>query len=545
MSSKLFSTFFSVVVLSGFQAQNTVGLLQHDAGTLDDGYVLFAPMRSTTTYLIDKCGKEVNSWTTNYKPALSCYLLPDGALLRTGNTNSTSFTAGGSGGVIEKIDWNGSLTWSYTISNSLECQHHDVKALPNGNVLAIVWESKTSAEAIAEGRNPALTTTRVLSEKIIEIQPTGATTGTIVWEWKLWDHMVQDFDNSKPNYSTIAANPQLLNINFQASATNEDWIHLNSIDYNAALDQILVSSHSFSEVWVIDHSVSSAEAAGHTGGNSGKGGDIIYRWGNPRAYANGTVSDQKLFAQHDANWIESNFPFENQIMIFNNGTGRTGGNYSTVEIINPPVNGFNYTATLPYLPQNTSWNYNNGNPNSFYAQNISGAQQLGNGNVLICDGPAGVFTEVNSAGQKVWQYTNPVSNSGILNQGSIPAQNLCFRSVFYPTNFSGFSGQALTVGTIIEDNNSLSATCVLSLSLLENNTIENTLIYPNPCTDQLTIQSSVKDLGYEYSITNHLGQTLISGKITSTSQTIKLDQLQNGNYLFRVNGKVEAFSVVK
>jgi len=110
MSSKLFSTFFSVVVLSGFQAQNTVGLLQHDAGTLDDGYVLFAPMRSTTTYLIDKCGKEVNSWTTNYKPALSCYLLPDGALLRTGNTNSTSFTAGGSGGVIEKIDWNGSLT---------------------------------------------------------------------------------------------------------------------------------------------------------------------------------------------------------------------------------------------------------------------------------------------------------------------------------------------------------------------------------------------------------------------------------------------------
>jgi hypothetical protein len=545
MSSKLFSTFFSVVVLSGFQAQNTVGLLQHDAGTLDDGYVLFAPMRSTTTYLIDKCGKEVNSWTTNYKPALSCYLLPDGALLRTGNTNSTSFTAGGSGGVIEKIDWNGSLTWSYTISNSLECQHHDVKALPNGNVLAIVWESKTSAEAIAEGRNPALTTTRVLSEKIIEIQPTGATTGTIVWEWKLWDHMVQDFDNSKPNYSTIAANPQLLNINFQASATNEDWIHLNSIDYNAALDQILVSSHSFSEVWVIDHSVSSAEAAGHTGGNSGKGGDIIYRWGNPRAYANGTVSDQKLFAQHDANWIESNFPFENQIMIFNNGTGRTGGNYSTVEIINPPVNGFNYTATLPYLPQNTSWNYNNGNPNSFYAQNISGAQQLANGNVLICDGPAGVFTEVNSAGQKVWQYTNPVSNSGILNQGSIPAQNLCFRSVFYPTNFSGFSGQALTVGTIIEDNNSLSATCVLSLSLLENNTIENTLIYPNPCTDQLTIQSSVKDLGYEYSITNHLGQTLISGKITSTSQTIKLDQLQNGNYLFRVNGKVEAFSVVK
>lgn len=108
-----------------------------------------------------------------------------------------------------------------------------------------------------------------------------------------------------------------------------------------------------------------------------------------------------MFGQHDATWIENDLPFANQIMIFNNRNGRTGGNYSTVEIINTLVSGFNYTSTLPYLPKTTSWNYNTGNPNSLYAQNISSSLQLSNGNVLYCDGPNGFFAEINSSGTKV------------------------------------------------------------------------------------------------------------------------------------------------
>ena len=135
---------------------NTVGLIRNDAGALNDGYVLFAPIGSNTTYLIDKCGNQVKTWASNYKPGQSCYLLSDGSLLRPGNTNNTTFNAGGKGGIIEKIDWNGNVTWSYTISDALQCQHHDVKALPNGNILVIAWESKTNTEAIAQGRNPNL-----------------------------------------------------------------------------------------------------------------------------------------------------------------------------------------------------------------------------------------------------------------------------------------------------------------------------------------------------------------------------------------------------
>jgi hypothetical protein len=438
-------------------AQTTIGLTQPDAGNLEDGYILFAPISSTTTYLVDKCGKQVKTWSSTYRPGQSCYILPDGTLLRSGNTNNATFNAGGSGGVIQKIDWNGNVTWTYTVSDATKCQHHDVKALPNGNVLVIAWESKTNTEAIAQGRNPSLVPTTVWSEQILEIQPVGATGGNVVWEWHLWDHLVQDFSASKPNYGVVNANPRLLNLNYKASATNSDWIHLNSIDYNAALDQILLSSHGFNEVWIIDHSTTSAQAATHTGGNSGKGGDILYRWGNPQAYNTGTTT--QLFGQHDAKWIESGYPFQNQIMIFNNGNGRTGGNYSTVEIINPPVNGYNYTATLPYLPTTTSWTYNAGNPNSLYAQNISGAQQLSNGNVLFCNGPVGTFTEVNSVGTAVWKYVNPVTTTGVLTQGATAAQNLVFRCTFYPKTYSGFTGRTLTASSTIETTNTNSSTC--------------------------------------------------------------------------------------
>jgi hypothetical protein len=436
---------------------NTVGLIRNDAGALNDGYVLFAPIGSNTTYLIDKCGKQVKTWPSNYKPGQACYLLPDGSLLRPGNTNNTIFNAGGKGGVIEKIDWNGNVTWTFTISDALKCQHHDVKALPNGNILIIAWESKTNTEAIAQGRNPNLVPSTVWSEQIIEIKPTGTNGGTIVWEWHLWDHLVQDFDASKPNFGTIEASSKLISLNYNASATNQDWIHLNSIDFNAALDQILVSSHSFNEVWIIDHSTTTAQAKSHSGGNSGNGGDLIYRWGNSIAYNTGTTT--QLFGQHNAYWIESGFPFENQIMIFNNGNGRTGGNYSTIEIIKPPVNGYNYTQSLAYGPNTTSWNYNAGNPNNMYAQNISGAQQLSNGNVLFCNGPAGIFTEVSTNGTEIWKYTSPITSTGILKQGVVATQNSVFRSTFYPKTYSGFSGRTLISGNIIEDVNSISAAC--------------------------------------------------------------------------------------
>jgi hypothetical protein len=530
MKYTIFFLLFSVLGING----QTIGLIEHSEGSLDSGFVLFAPMNANTTYLINKCGRQIKTWNSAYKPALSVYLLPDGTLLHTGKANNSTFTAGGNGGIIEKIDWNGNVTWTYTISDALKCQHHDVKALPNGNILIIAWEAKTNTEAIALGRNPNLIPATVWSEQILEIEPNGASGGTIVWEWHAWDHLVQDFDASKPNFSSIASNPQLVNINYNASATEKDWIHFNAIDYNPSLDQIVVSSHSFSEVWIIDHSTTTAEAASHTGGNSGKGGDLLYRWGNASAYNSGTNATRKFWGQHDAYWIEDGLPFANQIMVFNNGNGRTGGNYSTAEIINTPVNGFNYEATLPYLPTAVSWIYNQGNTNNFYAQNISGAQQLSNGNVLLCNGPAGTFTEINDIGAIVWKYINPVTPTTILTQGSTPSQNLVFKSIFYPNDYSGFSGQTLDVGNTIENTNAVSGSCTLSSDDFQF--LSEIKIVPNPTKDKITID--FKNEFYssiEIELFNALGQKIMAQKSDSNEKVISLESFDSGIYFLKIN----------
>ncbi len=535
--------YFSVSFLfTLFQSNSqTVGLTQHATGTLDDGYVLFAPTTSNTTYLIDKCGKQVKSWNSAYKPGQSVYILADGTLFHTGNANNTTFNAGGKGGVVEKIDWNGNVTWSYSISDATKCQHHDAKVLPNGNVLVIAWEMKTNTQAIAQGRNSALVPAVLWSEQILEIQPVGTNGGNVVWEWHLWDHLVQDFDVTKPNYSSIASNPQVLNINYGASVTVSDWIHLNSIDYSPTLNQIVLSSHNLDEVWIIDHSTTTAQAASHTGGNSGKGGDFLYRWGNPQAYNNGTVANQKLFGQHNVHWIEAGLPYENQLMIFNNGLARTGGNYSTVEIINPPVAGFTYTPTLPYLPTTTSWNYNAGNPNSLYAMNISGAQQLSNGNVLICNGPSGIFTEINTTGTTLWRYINPVNQTGIISQGTAPTQNSVFRCSFYPNDYSGFSGHVLTAGNTIENTNTVSASCNLTLANADTLLKDEVQLFPNPVKDNLYIDFGNNDSRTsQIQLYNSLGQKLYENEITNSEINVPVTGYSQGIYFVRITNSTKS-----
>jgi hypothetical protein len=544
MKNPLLNICLTFFIASTLNSQTTVGLIQHNPGTLDDGFVLFAPTRSNTTYLIDRCGKEVKSWTSTYNPGLSCYLLSDGTLLRTGVVQSQSFNAGGHGGVIEKIDWNGNVIWTYFISDATNWQHHDVKALPNGNILVIAWESKTNTQAIAKGRNPLLVPTTLWSEQILEIQPTGATGGNIVWEWHLWDHLIQDFDNTKPDFGAVNTNPQLLNINYNATAGNSDWIHLNSIDYNVALDQILVSSRVLNEIWVIDHSTSSAEAASHSGGNSGNGGDFLFRWGNPLAYNTGTST--QFFGQHNAQWIQTGLPYENHIMVFNNGNGRTGGNYSTIEIINPPVDGFNYTSSLPYLPASTSWIYNDGNPNNFYAQLTSGCQQLSNGNVLFCNGPKGTFKEISESGTTLWEYINPVSVTGILTQGTTAASNAAFRCTFYPSSYSGFNNQLFSSPTIIENSNSVSSSCTLSTTIDEETLGEEAVfVYPNPTKEFINVEfSGLSDENISIEIIDVFGKVVQKENRKNENGIFNLNvrSLAAGYYLLKISS---GYSVIQ
>ena len=365
-----------------------------------DGYTLFAPMRSNITYLIDNSGEVIHTWETNYIPDLSVYLLENGSILRTAP------------GLVQKIDWNGTVVWEYEYaeySSNQYLRHHDIEPLPNGNVLMIAWDIKTGEEAIDKGRNPDLLADQFWPDSVVEIEPNGTSEGSIIWEWHVWDHLIQDFDPLAENYGVVANHPELIDINANGRPV-VDWNHFNSIDYNEDFDQILLSVNAFKEIWVIDHSTTTEEAASHAGGNSGKGGDILYRWGNPQNYRAGDANDQKFFQQHDAQWIKPGFPREGNILVFNNGRGRPGGSYSSVDEIVPSFDGNNsyfLTPGLAYGPEEQMWIYTAEIVTDLYSQRISGAQRLPNGNTLICSGQDGWFFEVTQEKEIVWEYINP------------------------------------------------------------------------------------------------------------------------------------------
>lgn len=514
----------------------TVGLIQRSPGSLDDGYVLFAPIISTTTYLIDKCGREVHHWNSAYQPGQSVYLLEDGSLLRSGIVSNPVFNSGGGqGGIIEKLDWNSNVLWSYTFSDSVNCQHHDIKPMPNGNILVIGWEKKTVAEAIANGRNPALLGTSLWSEQVIELQPVGTDSAIVVWEWHLWDHLIQRIDSTKLNYGLVVNHPELINLNFHAS-TEVDWIHLNAVDYNPALDQVMISAHNFNEIWVIDHGTTTAQAAGHTGGVRGKGGDLLWRWGNPFAYVHGAVADKKLFMQHNPHWIPAGLPHAGEIMVFNNGNLRNPVEYSSVDIIAPPVDtAGNYSTALPFLPNNAYWIYKDSIPENFYSKNISGAQQLSNGNVLICYGFYGNFFEIDSNKNTVWRYINPVA-SHVYSQGdSLLVQNNVFRCTFYPSSYAGFNGHTLLPGLPMEQN-PLPDNCTLITATTENNLSGPLQLSPNPATDHITITLPEDYLpGPEIVIYNIFGDQLMNLNPNSSPFNIDVSTLSAGLYLMRIS----------
>ncbi len=432
----------------------TVGIFNNDSLSLN-GYTLFPPANNEMTYLIDNCGFTINSWQSQFDPGMSAYLLENGNMLRAARINS-NFNSGGTGGRIELFDWEGEIIWAYNYSSLTYHQHHDIEPLPNGNILILAWDRKTLNEAIEAGRDPnTMTGNSLWSEKVVEIEKIGDSEMNVVWQWFLWDHLVQDFNDTLPNYGAVADHPELINLNFVEGGTNADWIHANAIDYNPELDQIIISSRNFNEFWVIDHSTTTSEAAGHFGGNSGKGGDILYRWGNPQTYDRGTNDSRQLFSQHDVHWIEAGKPDAGKIMVFNNGQGRPGPDFSSIDVIDPPIeNDGNYAieGMNPFGPTDLFWTYFSDPLSDFFSSRISGAQRLINGNTLICEGRGGHFFEITDDGQIVWEYVSPVDNFGPVSQGDNPNANDVFRATRYGIDYTAFEGKDLSPGLPIEFN---------------------------------------------------------------------------------------------
>jgi hypothetical protein len=234
-------------------------------------------------------------------------------------------------------------------------------------------------------------------------------TGDIVWEWHLWDHLIQDIGNEYPNFGVIAEHPELFNINCGNAGNNAggpqgangDWMHINAIDYNAELDQIAISSRLQNEIFIIDHSTTIIEAASHSGGNSGKGGDLLYRWGNPVNYNHGDETDQILNAQHGVNWIPEGYPGEGNLILFNNF--HSEGSSAVLEIATPiNENGiYNLNDTGTYGPESWEWGYFG----EITTPMQGGAFRVSNGNTLITQTHTARIIEVDMSGEILWDFS--------------------------------------------------------------------------------------------------------------------------------------------
>jgi arylsulfotransferase ASST len=391
--------------------------------------ILFSPIASTSAFLMTLDGQELHEWKTDYAPGYSVYLLPNGNLLRATSIPERPFSTaqGSNGGSAEMLDWNSNVVWRFDYATTAGQQHHDVFWMPDsGHVLMVAWERRTAAEAIAAGRDAQTLPSEgeLWVDKVVEVDPT---TSQVVWEWRTWDHLL-------PPGAAASDHPELVDPRF-AATPSVDWTHANAVFYNAALNQVLLSVRNFSEFWIIDHSTTTAEAAGHSGGKLGRGGDLVYRYGNPRAY--GLDVPQQLYGQHNAQWIASGLPGAGHFLVFNNGDAKARP-YSTVVELVPPVRddgSYVYDPATGYGPAEPVWQYTATPPESFFAPIISGAQRLASGNTLVTSGPTGHFFEVTSDGQTVWSYdvTDTAGTTGFQ----------VFRAVRYEPGFEGLSQNLL------------------------------------------------------------------------------------------------------
>ena len=460
----------------------TVGLLVNEPEAMR-GYILLTGGFNNNVHLIDHLGRIAHSWQVgNQIP--HARLLDNGNLLVELEDEKRSIT---------EVDPDSNIVWQYAHPD--DTHHHDFLKMPDGNVLMLMRGVKTTEEAVAAGANPDLIPSGGMEyDYLIEVRPTGSEGGEIVWEWSAWDYLVQDFDVSKPNYQMIAERPELIDANFGAARHWRNpialaWTYINAIDYNPQLDQILLSARHFSELWIIDHSAATEEAAArsnanpgngntpphtdvlHNGsnGNAGKGGALLYRWGNPRAYAHGMPADRRLFLQHHTQWIEPGLPGAGNILIFNNGWAYQrdqSRNYSSIEEIVPPVDGYGYRREprAAYPPAEPIWSYTAETPTDFYASIVSGVQRLPNGNTLICEGTSGNVFEVTPDGKTVWQYVYPMDAHAPLKQGEeaslsvhgkLPGgdnlfNNAVYRAYWYAPDHPGLQKYDLTPRDTIE-----------------------------------------------------------------------------------------------
>jgi hypothetical protein len=409
-------------------------------GHASEGYTLFAPMSGGTTYLLDAAGAVAHTWESDSAAAGAVALMENGHLLRSARApRNLDLPGGGQGGLLQELDPEGKLVWSFELAGGQYSLHHDFELTPYGTILAIAWDRKTSAEALAAGRDPAgIRGDAFWPDVVLEILPLPEGGGSIAWEWHAFDHIVQERFPERANHGSVRAHPELIDLNCDLAEDSApdaaelaelratgyvgeereedarrprppDWLHTNAIAYDPERDVILLSSRNLSEVWVIDHSTSTAEAVGHAGGRFGRGGDLLARWGNPQNHAGD--GERQLFHQHDAHWIPAGLPGAGNVLLFDNGP-RPEGTFSRVLEFHLALPG-DEAATSAEPP----WSCVAIDGEPFFSSHLSGAQRLPNGNTLVTVGAHARLVEITADGEVAWEYRHLLRGGELARRG--------------------------------------------------------------------------------------------------------------------------------
>ena len=534
-----------------------------DKDNTDSGYTLYGV--SEKTYLIDFEGRVVHTWNIGTNPRL----LDNGNIFDATKADPSGFSGW------QELDWDGKVVWEYTETRKDYAPHHDWvrifnKALGEYTTLYIANKTVPAADALEAGCDPVNKYTDAQMDALVEVDMNG----NIIWEWWFFDHVVQDIDPTKSTYGVIADNPGKINLNLPGRPVKRDWLHCNSIDYNAELGQIVTNSVQ-GEFYVIDHDntfIANNPDSSITLASSDKG-DFLYRFGDPARYEQGdppsiledwtksTTGNKQIGGAHDIHWIKPGLPGAGNFLIFNNAEylfeltpqsyvfeinpflnaqGTNTGNY-----VNPPDAGY-YVLESPdkdamkqkkNISIQITWMYYSKTCQTFFSTIGSGAQRLSSGNTLICAMNEGHIFEVSSDGTIVWEYIVPVTRTGIKKvlTDSYPTNNAVFRAYRYAPDHAAFTDKDLTPGASITNFDpdymvpaDLNSSTALDESIKQASYNYLKSSYPNPFTNSTNIPYALeKKANVNLSIFNNNGQL-----VTVLENSTQLA----GNYTIEWNG---------
>lgn len=491
-----------------------------------NGYTLFGTRGMS--YLVDMEGRLVRTWNIGTNPRFT----DGGTLLDAVGGNPSNQNSW------KELDWDGNTVWQYTEARSNYHGHHDFAKIYNPKLgdstfIYITNKDLTSAQCLAAGCDASNNYTGAQMDAIVEVDMQG----NVIWEWCFFDHVVQDmYPSITTTYGVIANNPGKIDLNLRGNSVKSDWNHCNSLDYNEALDMIVINSV-HGEFYVIDHgntfipndADSSIVLAASTAG------DFKYRFGDPAKYDKGdppsvldnwekaTAGHKQLGGSHNIQWINPGLPGEGNFMVFCNGQNLfelTPQSYiieinpflnsagtNTGNFVSPPDAGYRIVnspnSNLMKEKKNVSkqivWSFSSKNNTSFYSTIGSGAERLPNGNTLVCSMNDGHFFEVEPNDTSiVWEYINPMTRDGLkkIKVDNYPTYNGVFRAYRYSSTHPALVGHDLTPGnTMTGSTPNYYTPSDLSIKEGKNSKSDDILNqnYPNPFSDYTSIDFEINE----------------------------------------------------